>query len=139
LADGSYVSGKVVSGGEIALDIAASVVHYGLPYTGTMQTMRFDAMLQDGTAQSKKKRISRMNVRVHESGPFKQGRDEDNLKPVSTTTMGAVVFGEISDLYTGDLEVGHDGQWEKEGRLVIVQDNPLPLTLLAIMPEVKVS
>ena len=36
LADGSVVTGKTVSSGQITLGTEASVVHVGLPYTGKL-------------------------------------------------------------------------------------------------------
>ena len=145
LADGSVVEGKIVASGEIELDTAASVVHVGLPYTGLIETMRLDAMLQDGTAQGEPKIITQIVFRVNVSGVFKSGKDEDNLLPVTAQAAGittggflSMILAAVPDLVSGDIENVHNGEWDSEGRLVVVQDKPLPLTLIAIIPEADV-
>lgn len=143
LADASIVTGKTVANGQITLSSEASIVHVGLPYTGTLRQMRFNVGLADGTAQGRKKRVVKFIARVNESGPFKGGRDADNLLVISSESVGettggllGITLGEIKDLFSGDIEVPSNSGWDREGQLTIVQDNPLPLTLLAIMPEV---
>lgn len=139
LADGLAVTNKVVSAaGTITLPAAASVVHAGLPYTGTIQTMRINTNLGDGTAQGREKKIHDIILRVCRSGPFKAGRNESNLDACfdreRTLTLGAPY-----PLFTGDIRLGFDGAWERDGRIMIVQDRPMPLTLVAVMPEVSVK
>lgn len=138
LADGSIVTGLTVSGGEFELPFEASVVHYGLSYTGLLQTMRFDAALANGTPQGKKKRIVKMNVRVYESGIFKYGKDESTTFKASAKATGFIA-GAIPDLTTGDIEVQYDGEYDKNGQLMIIQDTPVPTTILAIIPEVAIQ
>ena len=138
LADGNIQSSKVVSGGQITLNSAASVVHVGLAYTGLLQPMRLDASLRDGSAQGRLKKLHEVFVRVYRSGTFKVGRDTAHLDVVidrdRTITLGAPY-----DLYTGDLPVGYDDSWESDARVMIVQDKPMPLTVVAIMPEVSIT
>ena len=137
LADGSQVAGMIVSGGKITLPAAAQVVHVGLPYTGTLQTMRLDTQLRDGTLQGRVKKIHEINLRVYRSGPFKVGRDASNLDMCfdrdATITMGAPY-----SLFTGDIPLGYDDSWNKEARIMIVQDKPMPLTVVALISEVSV-
>lgn len=143
LADASVVDNLTVASGQITLPTAASVVHVGLPYTGTLKQMRFNTGLEDGTAQGRKKRIPKFILRVNESGPFKAGRNADNLFTVSSESVGAttggpigITLGAIKDLFSGDIESVNNGAWDREGQLTVVQDKPLPLTLLAVIPEV---
>jgi hypothetical protein len=138
LADGSIRTSAVVAGGQITLSTAASIVHVGLPYTGLLETMRLDANLQDGTAQGRLKKIHRITIRVHQSGPFKVGRDASNLD-ICVDRERVPVLGAPYDLYTGDLPTGYDASWGRDARMMIVQDKPMPLTVVAIMPEVSVS
>lgn len=138
LADGSIVTGLTVSGGQFVLPFEASVVHYGLSYTGLLQTMRFDAALANGTPQGKKKRIVKMNVRVYESGIFKYGKDESTSFKASAKATGFIA-GAIPDLTTGDIEVQYEGEYDKNGQLMIIQDTPVSTTILAIIPEVAIQ
>ena len=141
LADGSNVTGKTVSGGQITLGTAASIVHVGLQYTAKLRNMRFDTQLQEGTAQSRKKKIVSMNLRVYETASFKYGRDEDNLKPVTAQELGlgGLVLGAIKDLSTEDIEVISNSAWDKEGHMTIVQDAPMPFTLIAIIARASIE
>lgn len=138
LADGSIVTGLTVFGGQFVLPFEASVVHYGLSYTGLLQTMRFDAALANGTPQGKKKRIVKMNVRVYESGIFKYGKDESTTFKASAKATGFIA-GATPDLTTGDIEVQYEGEYDKNGQLMIIQDTPVPTTMLAIIPEVVIQ
>ena len=138
LADGSVVTGLTVSGGQFTLPFEASVVHYGLLYTGLLQTMRWDAVLQAGTPQGKPKRIVKMNARVYESGKFKYGEEETKTFVANNQEVGFEI-GSAPDLTTDDIELQCDFTHNKEGRLMIIQDAPLPLTLIALMPEVALK
>ena len=42
-------------------------------------------------------------------------------------------------LYTGDKAIRPPGGYNEDGRLVLKQDDPLPITLLAIIPEVVIG
>lgn len=136
LADGSVKPNQTVESGQITLTQSASVVHVGLPYTALIETMRPEMGLKDGTFQGIIKRISNAIVRVHNSGTFKVGRDEDNLDPVLFRNSD-VHMGSAPSLYTGDKEVGYEGEYDRDARLMIVQDKPLPLTVVAIIQDVS--
>lgn len=136
LADGAVQKSKTVSGGEITLDKAATIVHAGLPYTGTIQTLRIDADLKDGTAQARKKIITELLVRVLNSGVFKAGRDEDNLDTIQDPNI-SLVYGQPYPLYSGDLKTDFEGTYDRDAQLFIVQDKPMPLTVQGIYPEVE--
>ena len=105
--------------------------------------MRADVGLADGTSQGKVKRINKFHLRLYVSGVLKAGRDEDNLLPVQAQSVGAasggllgMTLGAIKDLFSGDIQVVNNAGWDKEARLTIVQDQPLPATVLAIIPEI---
>jgi hypothetical protein len=138
LAAGGIQSSKIVSGGQITLNTAATPVHVGLPYTGLLQTMRLDITLRDGTAQGRLKNIHEIIMRVYRSGAFKVGRDESNLDVVIDREK-VITLGAPYDLFTGDLPIGYDNHWESDARVMIVQDKPMPLTVVAIMAEVSIK
>jgi len=138
LADGNIQTSKVVASGQITLSAAATVVHAGLAYTGILQPMRLEAAMRDGTAQGRLKKIHEVNVRVYRSATFKVGRDESNLD-VLVDRDRVITLGAPYDLFTGDLPIGYDDRWEKNARIMIVQDKPMPLTVVAIIPEVSIT
>ena len=136
LADGAVQASKTVASGQITLDTAATVVHAGLPYTGVIETLRLDASLADGTAQSRKQRIVEMFIRVKDSGVFEAGRDEINLDDIYDPER-TLVSGAPYPLYSGDLKTNYEGTHDRDARIFIVQDSPMPLTVQSIFPEVE--
>jgi hypothetical protein len=129
LADGLVQTSKIVSGGSITLDVAASKANVGLPYTSILQTMRIERKEYSGTAQGRKKRINQIMFRLYKTKQFKySSTPEETLKE------------KIFDiLYSGDYEVDFTLGWDKEGYVTIVHDQPSPCTIIAIVPEVEIN
>ena len=139
LANGGPHANKTVSNGRITLDRSALVAHVGLGYTGTLQLMRPSIPLKVGTSQSLIRRIIKVFARVYRSGTFKCGTDADNLKVVKYRDP-QTPMGQASALFTGDVtdNPGFDGDYNRDSRVMIVQDNPLPLTVVGVTFEVDV-
>lgn len=138
LVDGQVVKGLVVSSGSVTLPINATVIHYGLPYTGIAQLQRKDVVLRNGSTQSFVKNIKDVSILVDRSAAFKVGTAEDDVYPVYDPNR-LMSFGSPYPLFSGYLETAYDGGWDKDSRIMIVQDNPLPLTVLAVAFEVELS
>lgn len=140
LADGATQTDKVVSStGKVTLSYAASIVHLGLGYTGTIQTMRPEVPL-NSTLQGRIKRLIKSIVRVYRSGTFKLGVSESNVY-VAKFRDPQSPMGQPSALFTGDTvdNPGLEGSYERDARIVIVQDKPLPLTVLSVTNEVEIG
>lgn len=147
LADGAVAKQQVVDeNGQITLSTPAHVVHTGLPYTGKIVTLRPDYMLNDGTAQGKVKRIVGIIMRVLDSATFKAGRDNVNIDEYGFATYDRALYetlfrdsdlptGRAVTLFTGDKHLVFDGDFNREGQITIIQDKPLPLTIVAIIAE----
>ena len=138
VADGAYVGTKVIAAGAFTLTTAASVVHFGLPYTGTLETMRPEIGLRDGTAQGRLKQIFKLVLRLLNSATFKCGRDTTHLEAVILRATDDAT-GEEKPLFTGDQDVSYESAIDRDARIMIVQDKPLPVTVVAIYPEVEMS
>lgn len=137
LADGAVRPGLIVKDGKITLDIPARVVHAGLPYISNLKTLRLEGGSSYGTAQGQRKRISHVTVRLFESLGLLVGYDGDNLER-SPFRTSADKLGEAPSLYSGDYEVKFNRGYDRDGQIYIRQDQPLPLTVLALIPEVSV-
>lgn len=135
LADGATHPDATVSSGQITLDRSATKVHVGYGYNSDGKSLRLEAGAQDGTAQGKTKRIHRVVIRLNESLGLKVGPSFDNLDTVYFRTS-ADEMDTAPALFTGDKEVLWDGDYETEGQLCWRQDQPLPLHILALMPQV---
>lgn len=138
LADGSPVSDAVVNGsGQIVLADACSEIEAGLGYSSVLVTLNLEAGARDGTAQGKPKSIWRVGVRLVDTVGIAISASED-------AEAEEVVFREVSDPmdtaippFTGDKFLPAPVSWGTAGNVTIRQDNPLPCTVLAIMPRVE--
>ncbi len=138
LANGATHPDRVVSGGSISLNGSYTVAHVGLPYTSTLQTMRIEAGAKDGTAQGKKKRISRITYRLYNTLGLKHGPSSSRLDIIPFRSS-ADDMDAAPAMFTGDKEIEFPRNWDKDGYIFLVQDQPLPLTVLAIMPELNTT
>lgn len=138
LADGAVHPDKTVSSGAITLDRTATKAHVGLSYTSTVKTMQIEAGAKDGTAQGKKKRIARIHYRLYKTLGLKHGPSSDRLDIIPFRSS-ADNQDSPPALFTGDKEVEFPRGWDKDGYITVVQDQPLPMTLLAIMPELSTN
>ena len=135
LADGAAHPDVVVSStGTVTLQVYANKIHVGYGYTSILKPQRIEAGADDGTAQGAVKRIHKVIVRVFESLGCKIGPDVSNLDTVIFRTASDVM-GAPPPLYSGDKEISFPGGYETEGNIVIVQDQPLPLTVTALVAK----
>ena len=136
LADGSVVNGLTVSGGAITLPRRASRVHVGLKYTSDIETLNIESPGQ-GTLQGKLKRVVGVTVRLVKSRGLWHGPKFDNL--TEAKQRSSEDYDEPTQLLTGDLELTTPSEWNKNGRLCFRQRDPLPMTLLAVIPDVHLG
>ena len=83
------------------------------------------------------KSISSVTLRVEKSRGGKIGYDADNLTEFKQRAYEA--YGTATSLKTGDIRVTIPSTWSIEGSIFYRQDDPLPMTLLAVIPEVSVG
>ena len=138
LANGSTHPDKVVSSGEITLDRSSTKVKVGLPYTSLLQTMRIDAGSQNGTSQSKTKRIYEITARLYESIGVEIGPDLDNMERIPFRSSANEMDSGIT-VFTGDKEIEFRGNYETDGFIFVRQVQPLPLTILSLYPKLQTN
>lgn len=136
LADGATHPRRTVVGGQITLQRAASVVHVGLPYTARLATMDLEAGSATGTAQGKMKRIYRLAVRLLRTLGGKAGTAADKLDTLNFRDA-TVPMGSAPPLFTGDKSFGAPGGSDRAARAWFVHDDPLPATVIAVMPQIQ--
>ncbi len=139
LTDGDVHPQRVVSGGSISLQHVAAVVHAGLPYVAEMETLEVDwADRGSATQLDKRKIITSVTAYLEASRNFlsgpKRGAKLYESKPDYRETYDAPVAAT-----TGITELKIESVWGESGRVYIQQPDPLPLTVLALIPEVTVS
>tara|TARA_R110002074_G_scaffold288822_5_gene460501 strand:- start:3025 stop:5511 length:2487 start_codon:yes stop_codon:yes gene_type:complete len=137
-ANSAIQSDKVVSSGSITLDTASTKVQIGLSFTHKLTTLKIEGGNRAGTSVGKVKRFSGvtfvlLNSHTIEYGPSPSELTKNDLREVSDYMDSG------TPLYTGELAVEFDGNWESDPRIYIESDDPAPFTVLAIAPEVKIN
>lgn len=131
IADGAYQGEFVVSGGQITIERQADLITGGLNFTPLIETMPLNVALQNGPNAALPKRIVRAGVELFESNGVLV-----NGQRIADKTMGVDVF-EAPIPNTGLERIFLQG-WSVEAALTITQDEPMPMTILAIYLEVSV-
>ena len=134
LGNGYVERNLTVSDGGITLQNKASRVHIGLPYTSEMQTLRIDNGNVLDTIQGRNKKISRLSIRFEQSLGGWYGPDLDHMREIKYGLPAQ--YGQTPDWITGDKDLTMSPSWNKDGQIVVQQRDPLPMTLLALIPEV---
>ena len=134
LADGAAHPDRVVTGGAISLQVSASTVQVGLGYTSTLQTNRMEAGAADGTAQGKTKRVNKVVVRFLNTLGAKAGPDASTLDTIEFRS-GSNPMDAPPPLFTGDKLIEWPGNYDFDGYVMVRQAQPLPMTVVAIMPQ----
>ncbi len=137
LADGAEVEDLIVSNGSITLPVAAARAQIGLPYTSTLATQRIDAGATDGTAQGKTKRYHQIVMRLYASLGGKVGPDATNTDYILYRSLSDYM-DETPPILTGDTDkFPYPGGYETDGRIWVLADQPLPLTVVAMYPRLR--
>jgi hypothetical protein len=137
VADGALHPDRVVTGGKITLENPAANVWAGLAYTSRLRTLRLDAPAMGG-AQGKTKRVLRLTVRVHLgigglAGPANESQMEDLVRREQGDAMDA-----SPPIRAGDFDVFLASDFDLDGRVAFLQNEPMPLDVLSIMPVMSV-
>lgn len=138
-ADGNVLPQKTIVNGTIDYsDIAGSgfnTILVGLPYTAELQTMNVDYQTQQGlTSQGKLKKISSVTVRFEKSRGGLVGTNFENMEEIKVRSTEA--YGAPIELFDGDKKVTMRSGYESNGRICISQPEPLPITVLAVIPDI---
>ncbi len=139
LGDGAVQTQKPVVSGSVTLERDVFELSIGLPYTAFLKTLSIEAGSATGTAQGKKKRIYQLGLRVFKTLGIKVGGTIDKVFNVTLRdpqTLMGLPEALVSDTIPN---IRFTGGWVYEGTIVILQDNPLPMHILDIMPLVKTS
>lgn len=139
LADGTVHPTRTVSSGAVTLNDSYSKVHVGLLYSSKMTTMNLEAgMVSGSTAQGAIKRISNIILRLHRSLGIKAGSSETKYDLIPFRSSASAMDSSVG-LFSGDKEIPFRSGYETEGKVFVMQDQPLPLTILALIPRVKTN
>ncbi len=124
LDDGVVVATQVVSSGVVSG--ISGTYHIGLQFNSTLKPTKLDI---EGLGLSLTKKITRAVLSFYNTLRGKYG--------VSTSTLFDVAPDD-TDLFTGIKEVNMPSGYEREGDIVISQQEPLPLTARAMFLDIGV-
>jgi len=120
---------QTVSSGQISVSLSPNTgfksLEVGLGFVSQLKTMRVEAGAAAGTAQGRKKRYNEVMVRLHETVGININGDQLPFR-TSSTPMGQNIKE-----FTGDKRVINLG-WDRDGQIIIKQEQPLPMTILGI-------
>lgn len=133
LGDGAVIPSEVVSSGSITMDYWCNHIHIGLPYTSTLEPMKLHVGLRSGTNFGRLQRVNRMVLNFYRTVGGKAGPNGDNLYSLPFGT------GDPPELFTGSKVFEFPGDWERESTITVVQDQPLPMSILSLMSEVEIG
>lgn len=139
LADGATHPDKVVIDGTVTLDRPAGYTVIGFRYLSRLQTLRVEAGAQDGTSQGKKKTLKSVVVRFYQTLGMWYGATFNKLYEYPFRS-GSDLMDNPPPIQDGDTrQITWPGGWDTSGFMCLEQRDPLPMTILAIMPQVITS
>lgn len=123
-----------VTAGQIDLPALASNVHIGLPIRyGEIETLDLDT--QGSAIRDQKKRVISVTLLIDRSSrSFWAGPDSSTLRQYLPATWESSALAD-----TGPFELPITTDYNRNGRVLVRQIDPLPLTILGIIPNVEVG
>lgn len=132
LGDGRVYPSQIVTGGAVTgLSPIVTRAEVGLHFDSTVLTMRPEGGSRAGTAQGALKRFSNVTARLVNSIGANVAGDQQRY-PKNTDAIGAFV-PETKDFRKTNLG------WDRDGRITVTQNQPLPLTITALIGELEVE
>lgn len=140
LADGNVATPTTVVSGSVTLANPAAVAHVGLPYESDVETLPISSTGE--TIRDNAKTVVAVGLVLHRSrGVFaarsRAGWEKDDLTELKQRDDED--WAEATNLLTGYARLTIPTGWDRDGRVFIRQADPLPLTILAIIPEVHIG
>ena len=137
LADGRRIPGmKADENGVITWEVPAENVCIGLKYTSTWELPNIELQLQDGTLQGRRKKVSEVILRLDNSLGGRVGLATDKTDVIKYDELKK----ENVTLFSGEKLVTVPnvtmGGFNDKGRVVVVSDDPYPLSISSIVRAV---
>lgn len=138
LADGFVLPQQVVANGSVSLGHTYHKVSVGLPITSELKTLPLELQAQDGSTITRKKRVAKLTLFFKESSGGAYGLDENRLDEIKWRSNER--YDAPINLFSGKKSILMPGATYNETVQVVVrQTDPLPMTILSIVPEMQVG
>ena len=144
LADGNVLPEQVVAeDGFIDLGAEYKTVIIGLGYTSTLLSMPIDLEAGDGTYLARKMRVAQLSLFFERTRGGYFGMDMEDDDGVVHSGMDELKwrsnerYGTAVELFTGKKKLSvPKATWGKTVQVRVEQRDPLPMSILALIPEV---
>lgn len=133
LGDGVVFPQQAVVAGSVTLPRAVATVEIGLHYDTTIVTLSPELALPEGSAQGRPVSINDVTVRLYKSIGCKVENEQLPFRKFGTSVLDKPVAP-----FTGDKRVDITG-WDRAKSITIMQPQPLPLCVLAVVKRVTVG
>ena len=140
LADGGAIETATVTGGAITLDEPARTVQVGLPFTHRIVPLPPVVQTAGNAAPGAVVRLIRAHFRLLDTQALYLDTGK-GATAIPFRRFGAHAYDAAPPVFSGDVQVRAIG-WKRDAFAPlwqIVQDTPLPCTVLAVATEMKVS
>ncbi len=121
----SLQTATVSSTGTVTLSATVTSGFVGLPFTSTLTPVRPEMQTGSGSIQAHAKRFAQLTARLVETLGGKVNGEATGL-------------GTVGPLKTQDAAVNNLG-WDDDGYVTIVQDQPYPMTVAALIGELELG
>lgn len=136
-ANGYSVKDLTVANGSITLPEAASRIHIGLGYFCRLVTLPLSTYADGRTIIGRAKNINRLTVQVDRTMGLWHGPDVDNMREAKFGLPAK--WGQPLPMVTEDIDVTMKPDWDKKKQIVIEQRDPLPMSILALVPDANIG
>lgn len=136
LSDGNVEARKTVSGGTITLDRPGAYGHVGLPYLSWIESL--DINVPGGeSVRDRWKNITDVTLLVKDTRGLKAGPNLNSLQAYKEREFEPyeAPTGLVSDI----IEFSVPCHQDKSARIVAAQEEPLPATILGLIPDVVLT
>lgn len=138
MADGSATADFTVASGAVTLDYPVSKAQVGLHVESIIETLRPETPA-NGTSQGKNKRILRITQRLYKTlGGKAKASSSDTYTELLYITAGSYTWGNMVDLFTGDISTEEAANLDPQATIVLEHDTPAPYNLLALIFKVEI-
>lgn len=140
VADGSVMPNAVVTGGQITLARASKRTLIGLPFTTRIKLLTPELGTGTGSAQDNSMRTSEITLRFLETvGATVYDGEDRKIGDLSFRRLGPAVLDQPPQLFSG-LKRAEALGWDRgRSEITIVQDQPLPLHVVAAIRKFQVN
>lgn len=150
LGDGAYLGTQIVAaGGTVTIaKPGVSLLTGGLSYSPVLVTMPFEpARAAAAASQGKTKRVDTLYLRFYETLGAEYGmRMTDDMTKAQTDKIEPLKSRSASDnmggppaLFTGAKRLHPQGGFDREGQIIVTQNEPMPMTALSVIANAEIG